>query len=54
MAKIRFPVLAIVLLIFAIIWILNDTGIFVINLPWIPIILAIIAIGMIYNRYNKN
>jgi len=52
MAKIKFPVLAVVLLIFAVIWILNDFGILVINLPWIPIILAIIAVGMIFNRYN--
>jgi len=53
MAKIKFPVLAVILLIFAIIWILNDTGVFLINIPWIPVILAIIAIGMILNRYQK-
>ena len=53
MAKTRFPVLAVILLIFAVVWILNDTGIFLINIPWIPVILAIVAIGMILNRYNK-
>ncbi|MFA7707954.1 MAG: hypothetical protein WCX73_03320 [Candidatus Pacearchaeota archaeon] len=53
MAKTKFPALAVILLVFAVIWILNDTGVFLINIPWIPVILAIIAIGMIFNRYNK-
>ena len=51
--KRKFPVLATILLIFAIIWILNDMKIIAINIPWIPVMLAVIAIGMIFNRYNK-
>jgi hypothetical protein len=51
--KVKFPVLAVILFIFAIVWILNDTGIFLINIPWIPVILAVIAVGMILNRYNR-
>jgi len=53
MARIKFPVLAALLLIFAIVWILDELNVFVINLPWIPVILAVIAIGMIINRYSR-
>lgn len=53
MTKTKFPVLAIILLLFAIIWILSDLGMLMIDIPWIPVILAIIAVGMIINRYSK-
>jgi len=53
MARTKFPVLAVLLLIFAIVWLLSDLGYLIINIPWIPVILAVIAIGMIINRYNR-
>ena len=49
----RFPTLAVLLLIFAIVWLLNDLRIISLNIPWIPVILIVIAIGMIANRYRK-
>ena len=48
----KFPVLAVILLLFALVWIFNDLGYIRINLPWIPVILAVVAIGMIINRYS--
>ena len=53
MAKTKFPVLAVILLIFAIAWAASELEIFTINIPWIPLILAVIAIGMIINRYSE-
>jgi hypothetical protein len=53
MTKTKFPVLAVVLLLFAIAWILSELGMLMINIPWIPVVLAVIAIGMIINRYSK-
>jgi hypothetical protein len=53
MAKIKFPVLAVILLIAGIVWMLNDLGYLVIDDPWIPVVLVVIAIGMIANRYSK-
>jgi len=47
----RFPILAVILLVFAVIWLLSDLKILTISLPWIPIVLIIIAVGMIFNRY---
>jgi len=53
MARNRFPVLAVILLVFAIAWLFNELGYFHIDLPWLPIILVFIAVGMIVNRYNR-
>jgi len=53
MVKTKFPILAVILLIFALVWLFSDLGYWKINLPWIPVILIIIAIGMIFNRFNK-
>ncbi|MBU0894454.1 MAG: hypothetical protein KKF48_05090 [Nanoarchaeota archaeon] len=53
MTKTKFPVLAVVLLLFALVWVFTELGYFNITVPWIPIVLAIIAIGMIFNRFSK-
>ncbi len=47
----RFPVLGVILLLFALTWFLSDLGYLNIDIPWIPAILAVIAIGIIVNRY---
>jgi len=49
----RFPSMAVLVLIFAIVWFLNELQIITINIPWLPVILIVIAIGMIANRYKK-
>jgi hypothetical protein len=46
----KFPVLATILLIFALAWLLSELGYFQINIPWIPVILVVIALGWIINR----
>jgi hypothetical protein len=51
--KAKFPVLAVILLVFAVAWIFNELGYFKIDMPWIPIVLAIIALGMIFNRFRS-
>ena len=48
-----FPTFAVILLVLAVLWLLNEIDILTINIPWLPIILAIIAIGMIVNKYQK-
>ncbi|MEK6906329.1 MAG: hypothetical protein AABW81_01770 [Nanoarchaeota archaeon] len=52
MVKARFPVLAVIILIWALVWLLNDLDVVSLNLPWIPVIIIIIALGMISNRYR--
>jgi len=53
MARRRFPTLAVILLVVAIVWLVSDLGYLTVNIPWIPVILLIIAVGMIINRYVK-
>jgi len=50
--KRKFPVLATILLVFAVVWLLSELGYLVVNIPWIPVVLIIIAIGMIFNRFR--
>ena len=53
MAKLKFPILWTLLLIFGIVWLFNEMFYVSINLPWLPVILIVIAIGMIANRYRR-
>jgi len=53
MAKNKFPALAVIILVFAITWFLRELGYLTIGIPWIPVILGIIAIGMIFNRLRS-
>lgn len=48
--KRKFPIFAAIVLVFAVVWLLKDLNILNINVPWIPIILIIISIGLIVNR----
>jgi len=49
----EFPTFAVVLLVVGIIWFLNDLKIINVNIPWVPMVLIIVAVGMIYNRFKK-
>jgi len=51
MVKKKFPTLGVILLAIGIIWLITELNIISINIPWIPIVLIIIAIGLITNRY---
>jgi len=53
MAKSKFPMLAVILLIFALVWLFSEIGYLTLDIPWIPVILAVIAIGMIFNRFGR-
>jgi len=47
----RFPTLAVTLLIVGVFWLLEDLNVFTINIPWIPIALIAVSIGVIFNRF---
>lgn len=52
--KIKFPTFAVVLLAVGIIWFLNEVNVIPwSNIPWVPVVLIIVAVGMIFNRYNE-
>ena len=51
--KINFPTLAVILLVVGIVWIIDEIGYLNITFPWIPVIVIIVAVGMIVNRYTR-
>lgn len=50
--KRKFPVLATILLVFAVVWLLDELGYLRFEIPWLPLVLIIIAVGMIFNRFR--
>lgn len=50
---IKFPTLAVILLVAGIVWATDVLGYLSIDFPWLPVVLIIIAIGMIVNRYTR-
>lgn len=53
MAKAKFPVLAVILLVVGIVWAVDALGYLNIDFPWLPVVLIVIAIGLIVNRYTR-
>jgi hypothetical protein len=49
----KFPAFATILLVLGVTWLLNDLNIISLDLPWIPVILIILAISMLFNRFNN-
>ncbi len=45
-----FPTLAFIILVFAGLWLLRELEIIDFKLPWLPVVLIVIAIGIIFNR----
>lgn len=52
-SKPKFPTLAVILLVLGAIWLLNDMGYLAIEISWVPLILIIVAVGIIINRYKE-
>jgi len=48
----KFPVLAVIILIFSAVWFLRELDYLNTNIPWVPVILGVVAIGMIFNRFR--
>ena len=53
MAKTKFPALAVILLLLGIVWLLNSMGVYTIDIPWLPVVVIIVAVAMIFNRFSK-
>ena len=48
-----FPTFAVIVLILAVLWLLSETGILTLSIPWIPLIVAIVALGWVIDYYTK-
>jgi hypothetical protein len=52
MAKKKFPTFPVILLVVGILWLLVELGLITIRIPWIPIVLIIVAAGWIWKSYQ--
>jgi hypothetical protein len=50
--KQKFPVLATLLLILGLGWLIQAVYAVNVNIPWLPVIVVVIAISMIWNRFR--
>jgi uncharacterized membrane protein HdeD (DUF308 family) len=48
-----FPLAGIILLIIGIVWLLNALNVFMINVPWVPLVVIVIGISLIVNHYYR-
>ncbi len=49
----KFPLFAILLLVAGVMWLLRDLGAIAFKLPWLPIIIILIALKMLSKRLCK-
>lgn len=48
--KRKFPVLGVFLVVAGFLWFMNEMNLVSIKIPWLPIVVVVVGIGMIYNR----
>ena len=48
-----FPTFAVIVLVLSVLWLLNSMGVLTVEVPWLPVILIIIAIGWIIHHYSR-
>ena len=48
-----FPVGGFIVLIIGIVWMLNELHVFTVDLPWVPLVIIVIGLGIILNHYYK-
>lgn len=54
MAKKKFPTIAVIVLVLAVLWLLGDLGFLGgVDIPWLPVILIIASLGWIFNRFHR-
>jgi hypothetical protein len=46
------PVLAWLVLVVAVLWLLNAWGVLAFELPWLPLVVVLLAIGMVWHKYK--
>lgn len=48
-----FPTFAVILLVLAVLWLLGSLEVINVDVPWLPIVLIVVALGMIVNRFAR-
>jgi len=48
----KFPVLAVIILLFSVVWFFRELNYLTTDIPWLPVVLGVISLGMIFNRFR--
>ena len=48
-----FPTFAVILLVVGVLWILGDTGVITVEIPWFPVVLVVVAFGWIIDSMRR-
>lgn len=49
----RFPTFAVAILAVGVLWLLNDLNVLSFQIPWVPVVLIVIALSWIVGHYSK-
>ncbi|MDD1657169.1 MAG: hypothetical protein LUQ41_01755 [Methanomicrobiales archaeon] len=48
-----FPTFAVLILVLALIWLAVELQLITVNIPWLPLIVVLVAAGWIVNHYSR-
>jgi len=48
-----FPTFALVVLLIGVFWLLSDLNVLKVDVPWVPIVIIVVAIGWIVDHFTK-
>ena len=48
----NFPTFAVILLVIGVLWLLSDLGVITVDVPWVPVVLIIIALGAMCHKHK--
>lgn len=54
MPRPKFPALATLLLLLGIAWLITEVSGIAIDIPWLPVVIIVVATAMIYNRLVRS
>ncbi len=49
----KFPFFGVILLLIGVIWLLQELEYLTADVPWVPLLLIVVAMGVIVNRYSR-
>jgi hypothetical protein len=47
----RHPLFAVILLVIGVLWILSDMGVITLDVPWLPLVVVVYAMGKLYKMH---
>jgi len=47
-----FPTFALIVLLIGVFWLLSDLNVLKVNVPWVPIVIIVVAIGWIIDHFT--